>query len=144
MLAILMFGPVGLAGSNDAALKPSLAVLPGIEQGQVLLRLTLSNASPEAVDLTLSRAGRQSCTTAPHVRVLRAGTREVVYPRGDEAAVVLCLAGTPTYRAPAGGQVTFDRTLDLSAGRYVVEAYVPSTPQTNRVIRAGYVVVTMR
>ena len=142
LLAALL-SSTALAGGDAPGLSTALTTRPGAEVGQVLVRLTLSNTSGADVALTLPRAGRQSCATAPHVRVLRATTREVVYPRGDEAAAVLCLADTPTYRVPAGGAVVFDRSLDLAPGRYVVEAYVPATPQTGRTIGARFVVVAV-
>lgn len=143
LLASLLAAPTALGGAADRTLDATVSTLPGAEEGSILVRLRLRNTGPTDLSLTLPRAAKQSCATAPHVRVLRAATREVVYPRGDEAALVLCLADTPTARLPAGSTLTFDRSVNLTPGRYVIEAYVPATPETPRV-SAGYRVVTVR
>lgn len=86
------------------------------------LKLTLTLNSQKATDILLetNRDNEQNCAFAPTVRLLKVGTREVVYPSG---APRICAQDLQTDRLSAGKSVTFGRTLDLPAGEYMVEGW---------------------
>ena len=60
---------------------------------------------------------------APQVRVLEVGTRAVVYPVPG-ASPRICAQDLETKTAPANGNVTFTRELELAPGEYMVESWL--------------------
>ena len=97
--------------------------VPRTVTGPVGLTFTVRNSSASAITFSVRRDNDQNCVTAPQVRVLQVGTREVVYPVPG-AAPKLCAQDLETKTAPARGNVTFTRTLDLPAGDYMVESWL--------------------
>ncbi|WP_027481403.1 hypothetical protein [Deinococcus pimensis] len=86
----------------------------------VKVDLTLRNTTATDVALMAGRSNSQQCAFPPHVRVLRVGTREVVYPSGEPR---ICTQELRTETVTANGTLTLSRTLDLPAGEYVVEVW---------------------
>ncbi|WP_052303309.1 hypothetical protein [Deinococcus maricopensis] len=89
--------------------------------GTATVRLSVQNTGTSAFTLNANRDSLQGCQVAPHVRVLKVGSREVVYP--DPAGVRLCAQDIVTREVPAGGSVEFARNLTLPAGEYLVEVW---------------------
>ncbi|GAA5500628.1 hypothetical protein Dxin01_00350 [Deinococcus xinjiangensis] len=92
------------------------------EAGGLRLTLTLSSTLGKSVELLAPRDNRQECAFAPSVRVLKVGTREVVYPNGSGNAM-LCAQDMSTQQLKAGGSVAYSRTLNLPAGEYMIESW---------------------
>lgn len=86
----------------------------------VRIELTLSNATTTDLSLLAGRSNSQRCAFPPHVRVLKVGTREVVFPGGEPR---LCTQELSTERVGAGSRLTLTRTLELPAGEYMVEVW---------------------
>lgn len=119
------------AGQPGAQTRPSPPTVPGLSatlsaprsvSGEVPLTLTLQS-SRGAVTLGVGRDNEQNCATAPRVRVLRVGTREVVYP-APGAEPRLCAQDLETRSLPAGGRTVFTRRLALPAGEYMIEGWL--------------------
>lgn len=111
---------------------PALSKLPDVNlnlfvprtvTGKLNLNLTVRNARTTPISFGLARQNDQDCAFAPLVRVLRVGTREVVYPRAGTRAP-LCTQEMQSKTAPAKGMVSFTRTLNLPAGDYVIESWL--------------------
>ncbi|AWN23446.1 hypothetical protein DKM44_09590 [Deinococcus irradiatisoli] len=88
--------------------------------GEFTLTLTLKNAQAKALSFSAGRDSDQNCAAAPSVRVLQVGTRAVVYPTGEKR---ICTQEMKIVTAPAGGSATFERTLNLPAGEYMIEGW---------------------
>lgn len=117
---------------------------PRTASGPVDLTLTLKSALPRPVGLAVGRGSSQNCALAPSVRVLRVGTREVVYPVAG-AEPRLCAQDIVTRTLPQGGQVTFTRALDLAPGEYMIEGWYAGLAEDQRVkLPAPPVRVTVR
>jgi len=112
--------------------------------GPVPLTLTLSSSRAAPVPLSLGRDNDQNCAFALTVRVLRVGTREVVYPApGDEPRI--CTQELLTRTLPAQGRAVFSRTLTLPAGEYMIEGWFAGFADEGRVkVPAQPVRVTVR
>lgn len=104
--------PVGLTATLTA---------PRSVAGRVPLSLKVTNAGAAAVQLGAGRDNDQNCALAPLVRVLRVGTREVVYPVAGEPR--LCAQDFRTDTAGKGEAVTYTRDLDLPPGEYMIEGW---------------------
>lgn len=112
--------------------------------GPVALTLTLKSSRAAPLPLSLGRDNDQNCALAPTVRVLRVGTREVVYPLPG-AEPRLCSQELQGKILPARGSVTFGRNLDLPAGEYLIEGWFAGFAEGARVkIPARPVRVTVR
>ena len=97
------------------------ASLKAVQTGTVLsLNLTLLNGQSKAIVFSAGRDSTQNCAAAPLVRVLRVGTREVVYPAGEKR---ICTQEQTTKTALLGGSTVFSRTLNLAPGEYVIESW---------------------
>lgn len=95
---------------------------PRTVTGPVPLTLTLKSSLTGPVTFGAGRDNDQNCAFAPTVRVLRVGTREVVYPPAG-AEPRFCTQELATRTAPRGGSVVFTRNLDLPAGDYMIEGW---------------------
>lgn len=112
--------------------------------GPVPLILTLRSSRAAPLALAAARDNDQNCAAAPTVRVLRVGTREVVYP-APEASPLLCTQELLNRSVPAGGSVTFTRDLALPAGEYMIEGWFAGFADNLRVkVPAQPVRVTVR
>lgn len=89
--------------------------------GGVQVTLNVQNAGGSALALSANRDSLQGCAVAPHVRVLKVGSREVVYP--NPADVRLCAQDIVTREVAANGATTFTRDLQLPAGEYLIEVW---------------------
>ncbi|GAA5511739.1 hypothetical protein Dcar01_00452 [Deinococcus carri] len=90
--------------------------------GRVPLTLTLKSSRAVPVTFGVTHDNDQNCAFAPTVRVLRVGTREVVYPVPG-ASPRICTQELMSRTVPARGSTTFTRELDLPAGEYMVEGW---------------------
>ena len=86
----------------------------------VAVEITVKNAGAADQVVSFGRSSAQNCAFAPHVRVLKVGTREVVYPSGEPRICTQELRGETV---PAGGEAKFTRTLDLAPGEYMIEGW---------------------
>ncbi|GHF92927.1 hypothetical protein GCM10017783_00980 [Deinococcus piscis] len=89
----------------------------------VKLTLTVSNQTEREQELSASRDNRQDCAAGPMVRVLEAGSRNVVYPPAGNGNAMLCAQDLFVKTVAAGGSVRLERTLDLPAGDYMIESW---------------------
>ncbi|RJF71609.1 hypothetical protein D3875_08505 [Deinococcus cavernae] len=130
--------PSTLSGVN-ATLSAPLAL-----KGKATLVLTLKSTLKNDLALAANRDNRQNCAFAPSIRVLKFGTREVVYPDGSGNAM-LCAQDMKTDTLKAGGSLRYTRTLELSAGEYMIEGWYQGLAGDNRVkIGAQPVKVTVK
>ena len=97
----------------------SLSV-PRTVSGEFTLSLSLQNKQATSMNFSAGRDSEQNCAAAPLLRVLKVGTREVMYPTGEPR---ICTQEMASQTAPAGGTTTFKRTLTLPAGEYMVEGW---------------------
>lgn len=97
--------------------------VPRTVTGKVNLTFTIRSSRATPITFGVRRDNDQNCATAPQVRVLQVGTRAVVYPVPG-AAPRLCAQDLETKTAPARGNVTFTRELDLAPGEYMVESWL--------------------
>lgn len=97
--------------------------VPRTVTGKVPLTLTLKSNRTAAVKLEVPRDNEQNCATAPTVRVLRVGSREVVYPPAGQSPR-LCAQDLRSDTLGAGKQVGYLRDLDLPAGEYMIEGWL--------------------
>ena len=112
----------------DAAMPAPLALdkivatlsAPRSVSGEFTLGLTLQNKLATSLNFSTGRDSDQGCAAAPAVRVLQVGTREVVYPTGQKS---ICTQEMKLQTAPAGGTTTFERSLTLPAGEYMLEGW---------------------
>ncbi|MDB5044806.1 MAG: hypothetical protein JWQ08_856, partial [Deinococcus sp.] len=121
--SIPVSSPVGVAPDPVAVPTGLTATLtaPRSVTGRVSLTLKVTNTSPKAVQLGAARDNDQNCAVAPLVRVLRVGTREVVYPVAGEPR--LCAQDFRTDTAGVGEAVKYTRDLDLLPGEYMIEGW---------------------
>jgi hypothetical protein len=97
------------------------ASLKAVQTGSELtLNLTLLNAQANAVAFSAGRDSTQNCAAAPLVRVLKVGSRDVVYPNGEKR---ICTQEQTVKTALLGGSTVFSRTLNLAPGEYVIESW---------------------
>ena len=94
---------------------------PNQGDGELTLNLTLLNGQAKALAFSAGRDSAQNCAAAPLLRVLRVGTREVVYPVAGEKRI--CTQELIIKTALLGGSTVFSRTLKLAPGDYVVESW---------------------
>lgn len=136
-------GPVQAAPAALDGVRATLSA-PRSGTGPLSLTLTLKSSRAVAVALSLPRDNDQNCVIAPTVRVLRVGTREVVYPPlGAEPR--LCAQDLRSDTLGAGETLTYTRTLDLPAGEYMVEGWLAGFADDLRVkVPAQPVRVTVR
>lgn len=113
------------AATLPARLDNVSAVLsaPRSVKGKVPLTLTLKSSRAAAVKLEVPRDNEQNCATAPTVRVLKVGSREVVYPPAGQSPR-LCAQDLRSDTVAAKGQVQYTRDLDLPAGEYMIEGWL--------------------
>jgi hypothetical protein len=111
---------------------PAAVALPNVQAnlfvprtvtGKVHLTFTVRNSRATPITFSVRRDNEQNCATAPLVRVLEVGTRAVVYPVPG-ASPRVCAQDLETRTAPARGNVTFTRELDLAPGEYMVESWL--------------------
>ncbi|WP_019584835.1 hypothetical protein [Deinococcus apachensis] len=100
--------------------------------GSIPLTLTLKSSLAGPITFGVGRDNDQNCAFAPTVRVLRVGTREVVYP-APGAEPRICTQELMTKTAPANGNVVFTRDLDLPAGDYIIEGWFGGFADDTRV-----------
>ncbi|GBF04301.1 hypothetical protein DAERI_010473 [Deinococcus aerius] len=132
--------------STPASLSGVTATLtaPRNVTGSVPLTLTLKSSLAEPITFGVGRDNDQNCAFAPTVRVLRVGTREVVYP-APGAEPRICTQELLTKTAPAGGSAVFTRDLNLPAGDYIIEGWFGGFAHDERVkVPAQPVRVTVR
>ena len=134
------------AAVQPARLDNVSAVLsaPRTVKGKLPLTLTLKSGRAAALKLQVPRDNEQNCVTAPTVRVLKVGSREVVYPPvGGEPR--LCAQDLRSDTLSAKGQVNYTRELELPAGEYMVEGWLTGFADGLRVkVAAQPVRVTVR
>lgn len=117
---------------------------PRTVSGSVNLTLALKSTRPVPLSFSLGRDSSQNCAFAPSVRVLRVGTREVVYPAAGEGPRI-CTQELLSRAAPARGSAVFTRALDLAPGEYMIEGWYVGLLEGERVrIPAQPVRVTVR
>lgn len=111
---------------------PAAVALPGVQAnlfvprtvtGKVGLTFTVRSSRETPITFRVRRDNDQNCATAPQVRVLEVGTRAVIYPPAG-ASPRLCAQDLETRTAPAKGNVTFTRELELAPGEYMVESWL--------------------
>ncbi|AFZ66008.1 hypothetical protein Deipe_0408 [Deinococcus peraridilitoris DSM 19664] len=122
MACTLLLFPVLAQGAQSATALSAQSAAPrtaSAAQG-VNVSLTLRNSSTMVQTVSFGRSSAQECATAPHVRVLRVGSREVVYPAGEPR---FCTQELRSESVPAQGSVTLSRTLNLPAGEYMIEVW---------------------
>ncbi|PYE55841.1 hypothetical protein [Deinococcus yavapaiensis] len=122
-LASLSLSVGTLAQSNQAntsglTISSTAATVTG---GKVNVSATVRNTTSTSQTLSLGRNNFQECAFAPHVRVLRVGTRDVVYPRAEPR---ICTQELRAETLAANGEFKFERDLNLEPGEYVVEVWV--------------------
>ncbi|EYB66631.1 hypothetical protein DEIPH_ctg079orf0010 [Deinococcus phoenicis] len=140
-------------GTVEGTLPPAFSLLDGVTAlltaprtvaGPVPLTLTLNSSLTVPVTFAAARDNDQNCAAAPTVRVLRVGTREVVYPVPG-ASPRICTQDLLGKTAPARGNAVFTRTLDLPAGDYMIEGWFAGFGNDLRVkVPAQPVRVTVR
>lgn len=122
--------PVGISSDALGSSPGAVAVPAGLTAtltaprtvaGRVPLSLKVANTGNAAVQLGAARDNDQNCAVAPLVRVLRVGTREVVYPVAGEPR--LCAQDFRTDAAGVGEAVTYTRDLELLPGEYMIEGW---------------------
>lgn len=119
--------PVSVA-TTTAAPNPALAdvtvnlFVPSSVSGPFTVNLTARNARPAPITFSFKRVNEQGCAFAPTIRVLRVGTREVVYPQGPSGR--LCTQELLRKTAPARGLAAFTRPLTLPSGDYLIEGWI--------------------
>ncbi len=101
-------------------------------KGKATLVLTLKSTLNKDVALLTNRDNRQNCAFAPSIRVLKVGSRDVVYPDASGNAM-LCAQDMSTETLKAGGSVRYTRTLELPAGEYMVEGWFLGSADGTRV-----------
>lgn len=111
----------------SAALSSPLAL-----KGKASVVLTIKNTTTKTVGLATNRDNRQNCAFAPSLRVIRVGTREVVYPDGS-GNTRLCAQDMKTDTLRAGGTLHYTRTLNLPAGEYMIEGWYLGSADGSRV-----------
>ena len=117
---------------------------PRTVKGKLPLTLTVKSSRAAAFKLDVPRDNEQNCVTAPTVRVLRVGSRDVVYPIAG-ASPRLCAQDLRSDTVGARGQVSYVRDLDLPAGEYMVEGWLTGFADGLRVkVPAKPVRVTVR
>ncbi|MDL2344935.1 hypothetical protein QOL99_12360 [Deinococcus sp. MIMF12] len=154
--AVLLVLSLGAAAQTVTVIPPPASVqtvlddvraslsAPRTAQGPLRLSLTLRSSLAFALPLDVSRDPRQNCAFVPSVRVLRVGTREVVYPTPG-AEPRLCAQDLESRVLAAGGETTFTRELDLLPGEYMVEGWYAGLLGGERVkVPARPVRVTVR
>lgn len=152
----LLYTAVLMASTVAAALSPAPPRIWGATEaravpGGIEVTFDVMNSGTTRL-LTLPRASSQNCEPFLHVRVLRAGTRELVYPTREAS---LCAQDMVTLTVPAAEvsrsaalpapapELKLSRRLNLAPGRYVVEAWIPAGGVEPRV-RGTYAVVQVR
>ena len=117
---------------------------PRTANGSVSLTLRLTSTRTAPVALGAARDNDQNCAVAPSVRVLRVGTREIVYPVPG-AAPSICTQEIVGRSIVARGNTVFTRTLSLPAGEYMIEGWFAGLSEDVRVkVPASPVRVTVR
>ncbi|MDO4262872.1 MAG: hypothetical protein Q4C67_01620 [Deinococcus sp.] len=99
------------------------ATAPRYTSSPVRLTMTVANATGREQELSAPRDNRQDCATAPLVRVLEVGSREVVYPAAGSGSATLCAQDLFVKTVAAGSSVRLERTLNLPAGDYMIESW---------------------
>lgn len=121
-LAGLLLSP-GLAQTTPSALTATASAPRTATATQgVEVRITLRNGSGNPQTIQFGHNSAQECALAPHVRVLRVGTREVVYPAAN-AEPRFCTQELRGETVPANGETALSRTLRLPAGEFMVEVW---------------------
>ncbi|GGO40938.1 hypothetical protein GCM10008949_51080 [Deinococcus humi] len=121
-------------------MKTELSTRPGLKAGEVLVEAHLTNPQRVPVRLTWKSSPGQGCLSI-HVRVLKAGSREVVYPN----AMVhrsSCAVKVREQVLAARQVIHHGRVLVLPPGRYAVEVRIPGVDSAMNDSSAGYVMVT--
>lgn len=136
-LLLLALSGVAAALSPVSPYSAALDVPPGVQAGPVPITVTFTNRAEADVTLSLPRDARQSCVAAPHVRILRVGTREVVYP--PAVTDRMCTMDMVQTVVGAGASVPLSRAVTLPKGQYLIEAWVPGV--RGGTVRAPYRIV---
>ena len=123
--------PVGVTPVIPGDLTATLSA-PRTVTGRLPLTLILKSSRAAAVKMQIGRDNEQNCAAAPTVRVLRVGTREVVYPEPGKAPS-LCAQDLRTDTLAARGQATYTRELSLAPGEYMVEGWLSGLANDVRV-----------
>lgn len=92
-----------------------------VQAGEFSVGLTLNNAGTNTVTLTASRDSDQNCAFAPLLRVLKVGSREVVYPTCGSPRI--CTQDALNTPLAAAKSTLLERKLTLPAGEYMVEGW---------------------
>jgi|GEM_PF-4866509 len=111
-----------LPGPGPFTAESSAARTQATKDG-VTIQVIVRNTTSGAQTLSFSRNSQQNCAFAPHVRVLRVGTREVVYPN-PAAEGSICTQELRSESVPGNGEHRLTRTLPLPAGEYMIEVWV--------------------
>ena len=91
--------------------------------GAVEVVFVVQNKGSLGLNLSLSRNNMQDCTFGPSLRVLRVGTREVMYPQPG-ASPKLCPQDMSTATVLSGSNINYSRKLNLGAGEYMIESWI--------------------
>lgn len=140
-MALVSSAALGL--TSFAGLTTKLAVKPGQKPGEVVVSAQLTNTQGTPLRLFWSRDPQQDCTPSLRVRVLKAGSRDVVYPNATEQQS-FCTADVREQVIAPGKVHQEARTLVLAPGRYAIEVRIPGVGSAMNAVRAGYVMVTVR
>lgn len=106
--------------ATPVTLKAVLDV-PRSAYGELNVKLTLSNLGPNSAMLVASRDSRQDCAFGPLLRVLKVGTREVVYPTQDSPRI--CTQDALNTDLGKDKSLTLTHKLRLEPGEYMLEGW---------------------
>ncbi|MFC4424862.1 hypothetical protein [Deinococcus navajonensis] len=123
VLLLLALAGTALAFKPRASFSAVLSVPPHLRAGPVPVSVNVMNHTGQDVTLSLPRDSRQFCAAAPHIRILRVGTREVVYPLAYTDR--MCTMDMVSTVLKAGTVVPFTRSVTLPKGHYLIEAWIP-------------------
>lgn len=127
--------PPSSAQAQPATSTPALVTLPSAlppqvtarlqarrnAAGTVVTRLTLQNVGPTNVTLTASRHSGQNCAYAPLLRVLKVGSRQVVYPTDEPPH--LCTQEALNTTLKPQQSLTLEHNIKLPTGDYLLEGW---------------------
>lgn len=140
---------VALLGGALAVSTPALPITtvlsaqPGLSPREVVINVKITNTGSRPLDLLWSRNPRQSCVASLWVRVLKAGSRAVVYPTSPSQSV-FCPQDVGVQTLQPGQTAHHGRHLVLPTGRYAVEVTLPGNSAAPDPLPVGYVMVDVR
>lgn len=114
--------------AQDTQKRPSNSFLAQLEMprhntGTLNIGLRLSSELTIQQEISSSRDNQQDCSFGPLLRVLRVGTREVVYPPAN-AEKGFCAQDMKIGQLAKDMPITYQRELELPAGDYMVEGWL--------------------